>query len=142
MQHTVQMPSRRKLNAPLQDPCQVLFCRYMLLFSITASEIASLSFSRFNSLNACLKFRSTGSCTWLLLSQVLNLSMVLFIEAVSGLPEASLLTGLMIVAKPISCMVSDVGAPALVLSPCSSWVNDLHSGPDSCSFFSNYKAAL
>ena len=28
---------------------------------VTASEIANLSFNRFNSLNACLKFLSTGS---------------------------------------------------------------------------------
>ena len=57
-----------------------------------------------------------------------------FIDAVSGLPDASLFTGLITVARPMSCIVSDVGAPALALSPCSSCVKERHSGPDSCSF--------
>jgi hypothetical protein len=34
----------------------------------------------------------------------------------------------------MSCIVSDVGAPALALLPCSSCVKDLHSGPDSWDF--------
>ena len=101
---------------------------------MTASEMASLSLRRLSSLNACLKFRSTGSWTWLRLSQVRRRSMVLFMDAASGRPEASLLTGLITVARPMSCMVSDVGAPALARSPCSSCENDRHSGPDSCIF--------
>lgn len=40
----------------------------------------------------------------------------------------------MIVARPISCIVSDVGVPALALSPCLSCVKDLHFGPDSYNF--------
>ena len=59
---------------------------------------------------------------------------MLFIDAVRGFPEASLFMGLIIVAKPISCMVSEVGAPVLALLPLSSCVNALHSGPDSCDF--------
>src|SRR5579875_137496 len=101
------------------------------VFSITASERASLSFSLSSSLKACLKFLSTGSCTWLLLSQVLSLSIVLFIDAERGFPDASLSAGPMIVASPISCIASDVGVPVLLLSSCSSFENDLHSGPDS-----------
>src|SRR6188472_1679271 len=55
--------------------------------------------------------------------------MVLFIEADKGLPEASLSTGPMIVANPISCIASEVGTPALLLSSCSSLEKALHSGP-------------
>src|SRR5919107_5093577 len=55
--------------------------------------------------------------------------MVLFMDAESGLPEASLSTGPMIVANPISCIAKDVGTPALLLSSCSSLENALHSGP-------------
>ncbi len=40
----------------------------------------------------------------------------------------------MIVDNPMSCIVNDVGAPALALLPCSSCVKDLHSGPDSWDF--------
>ncbi len=40
----------------------------------------------------------------------------------------------MIVARPMSCIVNDVGAPALALSPCSSCVKERHSGPASCNF--------
>src|SRR6476660_4460834 len=96
---------------------------------MTASESASLSFSLSSSLNACLKFLSTGSWTWLLLSHVLSLSIVLFIDADSGFPEASLSTGPIIVANPISCIANDVGTPALLRSSCSSFENALHSGP-------------
>ena len=55
--------------------------------------------------------------------------MVLFIEADSGLPEASLSIGPMIVANPISCIANQVGTPALLLSSCSSFEKALHSGP-------------
>src|SRR6188472_3862556 len=55
--------------------------------------------------------------------------MVLFIEADKGLPEASLSTGPIIVANPISCIANDVGTPALLRSSCSSFENALHSGP-------------
>src|SRR5438093_3136601 len=98
---------------------------------MTASPTASLSLSLSSSENAWLKLRSTGSCTWLLLSQVLSLSIVLFIEAESGLPEASLSTGPIMVASPISCIASDVGMPARLLSSCSSFENARHSGPSS-----------
>src|SRR5713226_3424195 len=101
------------------------------VFSMTASESASLSFSLSSSLNACLKFLSTGSWTWLLLSQVLSLSIVLFIDADRGFPEASLSAGPIIVASPMSCIASDVGVPVLLRSSCSSLEKDLHSGPDS-----------
>src|SRR5437660_6481572 len=101
------------------------------VFSMTASESASLSFNLSSSLNACLKFLSTGSWTWLLLSQVRSLSIVLFIDAESGFPDASLSAGPIIVASPMSCIASDVGVPVLLRSSCSSLENDLHSGPDS-----------
>ncbi len=56
--------------------------------------------------------------------------MVLFIDAVSGFPVASLFWGLITVASPMSCMASDVGTPVrLLFSP--SFENDRHSGPDS-----------
>jgi hypothetical protein len=57
--------------------------------------------------------------------------MVLFIDAESGLPDASLSTGPIIVASPMSCMARDVGMPALLLSSCSSLENARHSGPSS-----------
>ena len=58
--------------------------------------------------------------------------MILFIEDDSGFPDASLLAGLITVDRPLSCLVSDVGVPVLVVStpPCAE--NDLGSGPDSC----------
>jgi len=37
---------------------------------------------------------------------------------VSGLPDASLFAGFIIVARTMSCIVRLVGAPALALSPC------------------------
>src|SRR5919205_4006135 len=98
---------------------------------MTASPTASLSLSLSSSENAWRKLRSTGSCTWLLLSHVLSLSIVLFIEADKGLPDASLSTGPIIVASPISCMARDVGMPVLLLSSCSSFEKALHSGPSS-----------
>src|ERR671933_495583 len=98
---------------------------------MTASPTASLSLSLSSSENAWRKLRSTGSCTWLLLSHVLSLSIVLFIEAESGLPDASLSTGPIIVASPMSCMASDVGMPVLLLSSCSSFEKARHSGPSS-----------
>ena len=45
------------------------------VFSITASFSASLALSLSSSENACLKFLSTGSWTWLLLSQVRSLAL-------------------------------------------------------------------
>src|SRR5579864_667729 len=99
------------------------------VFSITALDSASLSFSLSSSLNACLKFLSAGSCTWLLLSHVLSLSMVLFIDADSGFPVTSLFAWPIIVASPMSCIASDVGEPVLLLSSDSSFENERHSGP-------------
>src|SRR5215218_4400290 len=52
-------------------------------------------------------------------------------EAESGLPDASLSTGPMMVASPMSCIASDVGIPALLLSSCSSFEKARHSGPSS-----------
>jgi len=57
------------------------------------------------------------------------------------IPVESLLVGLIIVAKPISCIVRNVPSPVLalfVLSP----KNDRHSGPESISFSSITKAHL
>src|SRR3712207_2701696 len=98
---------------------------------MTASPTASLSLSLSSSENAWRKLRSTGSCTWLLLSHVLSLSIVLFIEAERGLPDASLSTGPIMVASPISCIARDVGMPVLLLSSCSSFEKARHSGPSS-----------
>src|SRR3712207_707577 len=50
-------------------------------------------------------------------------------DAERGFPEASLSTGPIIVARPISCIAKDVGTPALLRSSCSSFENALHSGP-------------
>src|ERR671911_508174 len=55
--------------------------------------------------------------------------MVLFIEADNGLPEASLSTGPIMVASPMSCIAREVGIPARLLSSCSSFENARHSGP-------------
>src|SRR5262249_16656378 len=52
-----------------------------------------------------------------------------FIEADRGFPDASLSTGPIIVASPMSCIANDVGIPVLLLSSCSSFENALHSGP-------------
>jgi hypothetical protein len=52
-------------------------------------------------------------------------------EAESGLPDASLSTGPMMVASPMSCIASDVGMPALLRSSCSSFEKARHSGPSS-----------
>src|SRR5271154_913142 len=98
-------------------------------FSTTASETESLSESLSSSLNACLRFLSTGSWTWLLLSQVLSLSTVAFMEADKDLPEASLFMPPITVARPMSCMAIEVGIPPLDLSSFSSLENALHSGP-------------
>src|SRR6267378_3661148 len=103
-------------------------------FSTTESETESLSESLSSSLKACLRFLSIGSCTWLLLSQVLSRSTVAFIEADSDLPEASLLMPPMTVARPMSCMAIDVGIPPLDRSFFSSLENALHSGPTSSIF--------
>src|ERR687890_175042 len=52
-------------------------------------------------------------------------------EAERGLPDASLSTGPIMVASPISCMARDVGMPVLLLSSCSSFEKARHSGPSS-----------
>src|SRR5688572_22290189 len=52
-------------------------------------------------------------------------------EAESGLPDASLSTGPIIVASLMSCMASDVGMPVLLLSSCSFFEKARHSGPSS-----------
>src|ERR1051326_4743596 len=57
--------------------------------------------------------------------------MVLFMDAESGFPDASLSAGPIIVASPMSCIASEVGVPVLLRSSCSSLENDLNSGPDS-----------
>ncbi|CAI8050811.1 hypothetical protein GBAR_LOCUS27870, partial [Geodia barretti] len=131
-----------EMDLPLTRPFSNAFLYMYAAFSITASDIASLSLSLFSSENACRKLRSTGSCTWLLLSHVLSLSMVDFIDVVRGLPDASLFIGFIMVASPMSCIVSEVGAPALARSPRSSWVNERHSGPYSWSFSDRTKPQL
>jgi hypothetical protein len=60
--------------------------------------------------------------------------MVLFIEEDNGLPVASLLAGLITVDSPLSCIVSDVGAPVLAVSTPPCVENDRFSGPDSSTF--------
>src|SRR5215216_778799 len=55
--------------------------------------------------------------------------MVLFIDADNGFPEASLSTGPIMVASPMSCIAREVGIPARLLSSCSSFENARHSGP-------------
>src|SRR5439155_11452809 len=111
-------------------------------FSTTASETESLSESLSSSLNACLRFLSTGSCTWLLLSHVLSLSTVAFIEAERDLPEASLFTPPITVARPMSCMAIEVGIPPLLLSSFSSFEKARHSGPASSIFSLTTKPQL
>src|SRR5574342_342281 len=101
------------------------------VFSITASESASLSFNLPRSLNACLKFLSEDSCAWLLLSHVLRRSIVLFMDADSGFPVTSLFACPIMVASPMSCIASEVGEPVLLLSSYSSFENERHSGPES-----------
>jgi hypothetical protein len=59
---------------------------------------------------------------------------VLFIDEESGFPEASLLNGLIIVARPLSCIASELGAPVRVGSEPPSFLNDLHSAPGSWDF--------
>src|SRR5256885_15729191 len=103
-------------------------------FSTTESETESLSESLSSSLKACLRFLSIGSCTWLLLSQVLSRPTLAFIEADSDLREASLLMPPMTVPRPMSCMAIDVGIPPLDRSFFSSLENALHSGPTSSIF--------
>ena len=53
--------------------------------------------------------------------------------AESGFPVESLFAGSIIVDSPMSCIVSDVPAPTLLLSP-SSLENERHSAPVSSSF--------
>src|SRR5579863_266901 len=101
------------------------------VFSITASERASLSRSLLSSLKACLRFLSADSLALLLLSQVLRRSMVCFIEEERGFPIASVLPCPIIVASPMSCTASDVGNPVLALSSYSSFVNARVSDPKS-----------
>src|SRR5574340_304636 len=57
--------------------------------------------------------------------------MLLFMDADSGFPYASLFTGPMTVASPISCSASEVGIPALLLLSYSSLENERHSADDS-----------
>src|SRR5919201_4008167 len=121
--------TKAEIERPRTSPLSSAFLYTYAAFSITASPTASLSLNLSNSLKACLKLRSTGSWTWLLLSQVLSLSIVLFIDADNGFPEASLSTGPIIVARPISCIASEVGMPARLLSSCSSLEKARHSGP-------------
>ena len=101
---------------------------------MTASETVSLSENRRSSLNACLRFLSADSCTWLLRSHVLNLSTVDFMEPDNDLPDASLFMPPITVARPISCIVMEVGLPVLLLLSFSSLEKDLDSGPASTIF--------
>src|ERR1700687_2415893 len=101
------------------------------VFSTTASDKASLSFSLLSSLNACLQFLSVASCTWLLLSQVLRRVIVFFIDADNGFPVESLFSCPITVARPMSCIARDVGTPVLALSSNCSFENDCLSGPKS-----------
>lgn len=101
-------------------------------FSITELDKDSLSFSVDISVSACLRFLSAFSFDLLLLSHVLSRVMVLFIDADNGVPDASLFEGLMIVDNPLSYIVSDVGAPVLVVFTLPGVENDFRSGPDSC----------
>ena len=96
---------------------------------MTSSPTASFSANIFISLKACLRFLSKEFAAWLLLSQILTLSMVCFMGPDSEEPEASLFEEPITVERPISNEVIDVGIPVLALlsPPCSSW-NDLHSG--------------
>ena len=71
---------------------------------MTASLTFNLSASLSSSLNACRRFLSTGSWTWLLPSHVLSLSIVAFIEAGRDFPEASLSSTPITVARPMSCI--------------------------------------
>src|SRR5690242_19346735 len=70
-----------------------------------------------------------GSWTWLLLSHVLSLSTVAFIDPESDLTEASLFTEPMTVARPMSCMAIEVAIPPLDLLSFTYIENALHSGP-------------
>src|SRR5438105_7611892 len=102
--------------------------------SVTASETESFSDNLRSSPNACLRFLSADSCTWLLLSHVLIRSMLDFIGPVSDFPAASLSATPIVVARPMSWIAIDVGRPVLLLSSFSSLENDLHSGPVSTVF--------
>src|SRR5574338_569941 len=57
--------------------------------------------------------------------------MVLFMDDVSGLPDASLSAWPIIVASPMSCMASEVGVPVRVRFSPSSFEKERHSGPSS-----------
>ncbi len=57
--------------------------------------------------------------------------MVLFIEDVSGFPDASLSAWPIIVARPMSCIASEVGVPVRVRFSPSSFEKERHSGPSS-----------
>ncbi len=70
--------------------------------SVTASETESFSESLRSSLKACLRFLSWDSWTWLLLSHVLILSTLDFMAPLRGMPEASLFSPPIIVARPMS----------------------------------------
>src|SRR5271169_2716386 len=102
--------------------------------SVTASDTESFSDNLLSSLNACLRFLSADSWTWLLLSHVLILSTLDFIAPESERPAASLFSPPIIVARPMSCIAIEVGRPVLLLSSFSSFENDLHSGPVSTVF--------
>src|SRR3970040_1387904 len=97
-------------------------------FSITASVSASLSFNLSISFSACLRFLSAEECACVLLSHVLNLSIELFIDDVSGFPVESLFAAPITVDNPMSCIVNDVPAPTLVLFA-SSFAKERHSAP-------------
>src|SRR5271169_884767 len=110
--------------------------------SVTASETDSFSDNLLSSLNACLRFLSADSCTWLLLSQVLILSTLDFMAPDNERPAASLFSPPMIVARPMSCIAIEVGSPVLLLSSFSSLENDRHSGPVSITFSLTTKPQL
>ena len=61
---------------------------------------------------------------------------------VRDLPEASLFSEPMMVARPMSCIATEVGRPVLLLSSFSSFEKDRHSGPVSIAFSLTTKPQL
>src|SRR5215211_4939721 len=98
------------------------------IFSITACDRPSLSFSRSSSDKASTRFLSVPPEYCVLESQILNLLNVLSIYASNFCPLASLPVFEIIVARPLSCLAREVGAPVLDLIFFSSGVNARHSG--------------
>src|ERR1051325_274296 len=81
------------------------------VFSTTASDKASLSFSIPSSLKAWIKFLSLELCIYILESHVLNLCIIERIDSSIFCPLASLLVLPITVTSPISYLAREVGAP-------------------------------